>query len=104
MSPRPKSRPKARRATQAAPKDWFQAPTRQEALDAAAESEPRRQRTGSAWSASSEKAAPAPSTRGLVVVCVGLPGAGKYVLPEALRGRPWHRALLPGRARLDSAS
>ena len=77
VSPRPKSRPKARRATQAAPKDWFQAPTRQEALDAAADSEPRRQRTGSAWSASSEKAAPAPSTRGLVVVCVGLPGAGK---------------------------
>lgn len=94
VSPRPKPRPKARRATQAAPKDWFQAPTRQEALDEASsasaavgEARAGRTRTASAWSASSadgaapassaDGAAPAPSTRGLVIVCVGLPGAGK---------------------------
>lgn len=93
-SPRPKPRPKARRATQAAPKDWFQAPTRQAALDEASsagaavgEARTGRPRTASAWSASSadgaappssaDGAAPALSTRGLVIVCVGLPGAGK---------------------------
>ena len=65
VSPRPQSR-LGRGAPRSRAQGWFQAPTRRGARRRA-DSEPRRQRTGSAWSASSERAAPAPSTRGLVV-------------------------------------